>query len=98
MIDTSIVKISNWPPVIAFSCLNAAPGQLKDTTNNVKNSKGGFVVSIISEPFVELANATSIDAPPNVDEWSLSGLTKLPSVCISAFRLSSFPMIDRLCA
>ena len=41
---------------------------------------GGFVVNIISEPFIELADATSIDAPPDVSEWSFSGLTKLPSV------------------
>lgn len=83
-IDVSIVQISNWPPVVAISCLNADSGRLKDTTNNVKNSKGGFVISIISEPFVELANAASIDAPPEVDEWSFSGLTKLPSVCMLA--------------
>ena len=76
----SIVQISNWPPVVAVSCLNAAPGRLKDTTNNVKSSQSGFVINIIGEPFVELANATSIDAPPDVNEWTLSGLTKLPSV------------------
>ncbi|KAF8436052.1 hypothetical protein L210DRAFT_3648313 [Boletus edulis BED1] len=88
--------ISNWPPVVAVSCLNhgAAPGRLKDTSNNVKNSKGGFVISIISEPFVELANASSIDAPPEVSEWSLSGLTKVPSIHVKASRVkeSAFSM------
>jgi len=86
--------ITNWPPVVAVSCLNAAPGGLKDTTNNVKNSKGGFVISIISEPFVELANATSIDAPPEVSEWCLSGLTKVPSTHVKASRVkeSAFSM------
>ena len=74
------MQISHWPPTVAFSCLNAAPNRLKDTTNNVRNSTGGFVVNIISEPFIELADATSIDAPPDVSEWSFSGLTKLPSV------------------
>lgn len=91
MIGASIVKICNWPPVVAFSCLNAAPGRPKDTTNNVKNSTGGFVVSIISEPFLEHANATSIDAPPEVSEWSLSGLTKLSSVCIPSS--PCFPLV-----
>ncbi|KAH0839453.1 hypothetical protein J3R83DRAFT_243 [Lanmaoa asiatica] len=87
--------ISNWPPVVAFSCLNAAPGnRLKDTTDNVKNSTSGFVVNIISEPFIEHANATSIDAPPGVSEWSLSGLTKLPSTHVKAPRVkeSAFSM------
>jgi hypothetical protein len=36
-------------------------------------------VSIISEPFLEAANYTSIDAPNEVDEWKLSGLTKRKS-------------------
>jgi len=86
--------ISNWPPVVAFSCLNAEPGRPKDTTNNVKNSTGGFVVNIISEPFLEHANATSIDAPPEVSEWPLSGLTKLPSIHVKAARVkeSAFSM------
>jgi len=29
-------------------------------------------VNIISEPFLENANATAIDAPPSVDEWNSS--------------------------
>ncbi|KAF8436787.1 hypothetical protein L210DRAFT_3688081 [Boletus edulis BED1] len=85
----NLAPFSNWPPVVAVSCLNhgAAPGRLNDTSNNVKNSKGGFVISIISEPFVELANASSIDAPPEVSEWSVSGLTKVPSIHVKASRI-----------
>lgn len=41
--------------------------------------KNRFTVNIIAEPFVEAANYTCIDAPPDVDEWTLSGLTPLPS-------------------
>ncbi|KAG1860063.1 hypothetical protein F4604DRAFT_1957834 [Suillus subluteus] len=37
----------------------SAPGRLKDTIANLKNSQG-FTGSIISEPFVENANATAI--------------------------------------
>lgn len=36
-------------------------------------------MSIISEPFLEAANYTSIDAPYDVDEWKLSGLTQRQS-------------------
>jgi flavin reductase (DIM6/NTAB) family NADH-FMN oxidoreductase RutF len=53
-----------------------------------------FVVSIISEPFLEAANYTSIDAPSEVSEWDLTGLTPAPSVTVtppgvaeSAFRM-----------
>lgn len=64
--------------MVSFSCANG-PVRIKDTTNNVKNSQG-FTVNIISEPFIQNANITAIDAPPGFDEWSLSGLTKAPSV------------------
>ena len=55
------------------------PKGLKDTPANIKATKQ-FVVNPISEPFIENANATSIDAPAGVSEWELSGLTKAPSV------------------
>ena len=37
-------------------------------------------MNIISEPWVNNANICAIDAPPEVDEWLVSGLTKEPSV------------------
>jgi flavin reductase (DIM6/NTAB) family NADH-FMN oxidoreductase RutF len=52
------------------------------------------VVSIISEAFVEAANYTSIDAPPGVSEWDLSGLTREPSQLVKPPRVkeSAFSM------
>lgn len=38
-----------------------------------------FCVSIISTPFVSSANFTAIDAPHDVSEWHLSGLTPVPN-------------------
>ncbi|KAG2112512.1 hypothetical protein DEU56DRAFT_842592 [Suillus clintonianus] len=78
--------VTNNPPIISFACNHSAPGRLKDTAANLKNSQG-FTVNIISEPFVENANATAIDAPPGFDEWSISGLTKEKCVQIKASRL-----------
>jgi hypothetical protein len=49
-----------------------------DTSSNIDELKE-FCCSIISEPFLEAANYTSIDAPLGVEEWALSGLTKRPS-------------------
>ncbi|RSH80777.1 hypothetical protein EHS25_007113 [Saitozyma podzolica] len=51
---------------------------LKDTSSNIDELKE-FCCSIISEPFLEAANYTSIDAPLGVEEWALSGLTKRSS-------------------
>lgn len=48
----------------------------------------------ISEPFVEAANFTSIDAPKGVSEWPLSGLTPVPSKLVKPARVgeSAFVM------
>jgi hypothetical protein len=57
----------HYPPIISFACNDLGPGSLKDTATNVVNSQG-FTVNIISEPFIENANATAIDAPTDFDE------------------------------
>lgn len=46
---------------------------------DVDDERCSFTVNIISEPFVDAANYTSIDVPTQVDEWKLSGLTPVPS-------------------
>jgi flavin reductase (DIM6/NTAB) family NADH-FMN oxidoreductase RutF len=56
-----------------------------DTTANLKNGQG-FAVNIISEAFVENANLTAVDAPPEFDEWALSGLTKEKCVRVDLHR------------
>ena len=53
----------------------------KDTRDNILETKT-FTVNIISEPFLDAANACSIDAPKHVDEWLVSGLTPEPSVSL----------------
>ncbi|KAG1796509.1 hypothetical protein EV424DRAFT_1475223 [Suillus variegatus] len=77
--------VTNYPPAISFAINQNAMGSLKDTTANLKNGQG-FAVNIISEAF--------IDAPPEFDEWALSGLTKEKCVQIRASRVkeSAFNM------
>jgi hypothetical protein len=62
------------------SCIHP-PGRIggKDTVIDIKQTKG-FVVNIISEPWINQANTASIDAPSDVSEWPITGLTKEPSV------------------
>jgi flavin reductase (DIM6/NTAB) family NADH-FMN oxidoreductase RutF len=52
------------------------------------------VVNIISEAFIEAANYTSIDAPADVSEWDLAGLTREPSQVVKPPRVkeSAFSM------
>jgi len=51
----------------------------KDTKENILATKE-FTVSMISEPFIEAANIASVDAPADVNEWDVSGLTEASSV------------------
>ncbi|KIO12052.1 hypothetical protein M404DRAFT_994092 [Pisolithus tinctorius Marx 270] len=83
--------VTHNPPLVSFSCSNTP--RVKDTPTNVRNGLG-FTINIISEPFAENANATSIDAPPEFDEWTISGLTKVPSIHVKAPRVkeSAFSM------
>ncbi|GFZ49177.1 hypothetical protein JCM24511_06927 [Saitozyma sp. JCM 24511] len=87
--------VSHNPPTIMVSIQSdpKSPEGLKDTSRNVLSTRQ-FCCSIISETFVEAANYTSIDAPPDVSEWDLSGLTprqselvKPPHVAESAFSM-----------
>lgn len=71
------------PPLISVSISARPKGGPKDSTHNIKATKG-FTVNIISEAFVENANITSIDAPTGVSEWPISGLTKEPSASVLA--------------
>ncbi|KAG5988350.1 hypothetical protein E4U43_004780 [Claviceps pusilla] len=67
--------MSHDPPifVIGFATPLCRP---KDSLRNLVHTREA-VINIISEPFIEAANATSVDSPPDVSEWEVSGLTPL---------------------
>jgi flavin reductase (DIM6/NTAB) family NADH-FMN oxidoreductase RutF len=81
-------KSSNLAPFSYFNVINHDPplfifgfaGGLdrpKDTLKNLLDS-GECTVNIISEHYLEAANACSVNAPHGCSEWSLSGLTPVP--------------------
>ncbi|KAH9833395.1 uncharacterized protein C8Q71DRAFT_773141 [Rhodofomes roseus] len=80
--------VTGDPPLVAVGVLHHPDEsrKLKDTAANILATKG-FVVNLISEPFVHNANACSFDAPPDVSEWDLSGLTRAPSLHVPAPRV-----------
>ncbi|KAF9813689.1 hypothetical protein IEO21_05405 [Rhodonia placenta] len=77
--------LAHDPPMVGVS-FAIFQGIGKNTRDNILATKT-FTVNIISEPFLDAANATSIDAPPEVDEWVVSGLTPEPSTLIKPARV-----------
>ncbi|KAG2132005.1 uncharacterized protein EDB93DRAFT_1094114 [Suillus bovinus] len=72
--------VAHNPPLLSISFSHSVQtGKSKDTKENILATKE-FTVSIISEPFIEAANTTCIDAPADVDEWDISGLTRSASI------------------
>jgi flavin reductase (DIM6/NTAB) family NADH-FMN oxidoreductase RutF len=78
--------VSANPPVICFSPMRNVAGGAKDTLNNIA-ATGEFTVNIVSEDFANQMNLCSGDYPPDVDEFTLSGLTPVPSEAVKPARV-----------
>lgn len=83
------------PPIFTLGFSGAND---KDTLANLV-ATGECTINIISAPWIDAANYCSIDAPPDVDEWALSGLTPAPTDVVAAPRVaeSVFAVEARLC-
>jgi flavin reductase (DIM6/NTAB) family NADH-FMN oxidoreductase RutF len=79
---------SSNPPVVCFcTAVRNAPRPYKDTLLNIE-ATGEFVVNIVSEEFAEQMNMCSADAPPEIDEFELSGLTAMASDLVKPPRVA----------
>jgi flavin reductase (DIM6/NTAB) family NADH-FMN oxidoreductase RutF len=79
------------PPVICIGIGGRAPGDLKDTGNNLRRT-GEFVVNLVSFETAEQMNITAIDFPPEINELEQAGLTTLPSVKVKPPRIAESPV------
>lgn len=66
-------------------------GRLKDTAANIL-ATGEFVINLVDEANVEAMNMTCIDAPADVDETQLAGLTLAPSETVKPPRIATAPV------
>lgn len=82
----SYFQIVDHDPVILVIGFSARPGRPKDTQRNLEET-GECVINILSEHFVEAANATSLDVPYKTSEWGLSGLTPKDSATVRPKRI-----------
>lgn len=74
------------PPIIGFSTIG-----WKDTVANVE-ATGEFVWNLATMALASRMNATSAHAPPEVDEFALSGLTPAPSRLVAPARVLESPV------
>lgn len=77
--------INHDPPVFTVGFAGGYENA-KDTLRNLIDT-GECVINIISEHFIEAANATSINAPHGVSEWALTGLHPAPCTDVKASRV-----------
>ena len=67
------------------------PGRTyKDTAGHIAET-GEFVVNLVPEYLAEKMNATVINAPPEVSEMELAGLTAVPSLKVAPPRIGESP-------
>lgn len=80
----------NDPPIVALGLLGAS-GRFKDTATNIL-ATGEFVVNLVSEANATAMNVTCIDAPPEIDELELAGLTPARSLKVKPPRIAESPV------
>ncbi|GAQ10430.1 uncharacterized protein BH2278 [Aspergillus lentulus] len=82
----SYAQVINHDPPLFTVGLVGSLERAKDSLRNMIES-GECVINIISEHFVEAANATAINAPYGVSEWEISGLHQAPCSVVKAARV-----------
>jgi len=81
---------SEDPAIIVLGLQHRADHTPKDTTRNIAEASH-FVVHTVDESIAEAMNLCSIDAPPDVSELELAGLTTLPSIDVPVPRIAEAP-------
>lgn len=74
--------VAHSPPHVAFG-----ESTRKDTLANIE-ATGEFVVNLATEHVLEQMNASAIDAPPEVDEFDLVGVSAAPSRTVAPPRVA----------
>ena len=82
--------IANRPPLIGVSILHR-PEREKDTLRNVRDT-GDFVVNVVDEPLHARMVEASGDWPQDVDEFTVTGLTPVPSDLVRSPRVGESPV------
>lgn len=80
------------PPQVMFAATSAHTfGGLKDSVRNALET-GQFVVNLATWELREAMNASSIPAPPHIDEFAVAGLAKAACVVVAPPRVAASPV------
>lgn len=82
----SYTNVVNHDPPVFTVGFSGGLDNAKDTLRNLLDT-GECVINIISEHYVEAANATSVNAPYGISEWALTGLHPAPCTNVKASRV-----------
>lgn len=77
------------PPTVAIGP-GSRNGVNKDTLRNIRET-GEFVVSLVNEELARLANATSAEFGPDVNEWETCGVEGADSIEVRPRRVAASP-------
>lgn len=83
--------MGHTPPTVALGLLADAARGFKDTARNILDT-GEFVVNLVPYRLAEAMNVTCIDAPGDVSEVDLAGLSTAPSAHVAPPRLADSPV------
>lgn len=81
------------PVIMVLGLLGSksAGRRLKDTPTNIRET-GEFVVNLVPERLAQAMNVTTVDAPPEVSEVTLAGLTAVDSDKVAPPRIAESPV------
>jgi flavin reductase (DIM6/NTAB) family NADH-FMN oxidoreductase RutF len=79
------------PPYVMFAANQTTKGRQKDTAVNAEQTKE-FVWNMASYELREAVNKSAEEVPPEVDEFDLAGVTKIPSHQVKPCRVAESPV------
>ncbi|MCC7117306.1 MAG: flavin reductase family protein [Anaerolineales bacterium] len=82
---------SNPPTVLFCPLIRGVDGHQKDTLNNVRATQE-FVVNIVTEELLEAMNLSSVEAPPDLNEFEFAKLTPSASQTVRPPRVAESPI------
>ena len=84
--------VGDDPPLVVLGLLkHPADGLPKNTAANIL-ATGEFVVNLVDEANAARMNESSVDAPPEVDEFDYAGLEAAPSERVKPPRIATAPV------